>query len=121
MEHPVKRVGVLPPLQVEIGGAVFEVLRLNRKRLRQLAEIERQAEEQPEGLGRASGSLSKLDLVYDQLSLLLGAEAREAIEEIDVNEAVELYAWIMDQAKGKFAPGDAEGNAPAPGGESSPK
>ncbi len=93
---------LLPPVEVEIDGQVFQVRRIDRDAQRLLVEFDARVR---------SGDL---DASYEQLEFLLGEAAREAINRLDIRQVDDLLLRIVKALYGR-APLEDEKKASAPG------
>ena len=93
------------PIEVEVNGKIFQVRRLTRSILQEVARLDTEV------------SSGKLDMAYERLEILLHAKSK-AFDSLVIEEVGEITEFII---KSVFSPEKSEKNESRPEGEKSPK
>lgn len=114
--------GLYAPLEVEIDGQVFRVRKISRAVVSELDKIHAAYEAKLDGLDETRKVYAALERSYEELGLMLGPEAKVAIEGLDIREASELMTFITSRVMNpdKATEADPEKNAPKPGDVTAP-
>ena len=115
--------GLYSPLEVEIDGQVFRVRKISRAVVSELDKVHAAYEAKLDGLDETRKVYAALERSYEELGLMLGPEAKGAIEGLDIREASEVMTFITSRIMNPEKKGDApdpEKNAPKPGDVTAP-
>lgn len=82
---------ICEPIEVEINGHTYSVRKISRRMLREIDAAQKEAE------ASAGHGLGSAESIFRQVELLLGEEAREDVDTLDLFEAGELVSWIASQ------------------------
>ena len=115
--------GLYAPLEVDIDGKIFTVRKINRAVIGELDAIQQDYQAKIDGLEDVRKTYAALERAYAELRVMLGEDAKDAIESLDIREASELMTFITQRVMNpekKAGSEEREKNGPKPGDATAP-